>query len=195
MAQPAMADPVALYEGARDNLLPALAGVKHAQLGGGTPCTEWNVQQLMVHNIKVAEYFFRVITGDSRADRLSMFEVDGPLPAEGIEAAFEAITNRIINAARAPGALDTVVSTVLGEVPVARLLAAPITDMTLHKWDLAKATGQDTTIDSSLAEVCYHNLAQVVEGARQRGTFGSDVTVPMTASIQEKLLGLSGRQP
>ena len=111
-----MADPVALYEAARDNLLPALVGVKPGQLAGGTPCTEWNVQQLMVHNIQVAEFFFRVITGDSRADRLSMFEVDGPLPAEGIEAAFEAITNRIINAARAPGALDTVVSTGLAEV-------------------------------------------------------------------------------
>ena len=195
MVQPAMADPVALYEAARAKLLPALAGVKPGQLDDGTPCTEWNVQQLMVHNIKVAEFFFRVITGDSRADRLSMFEVDGPLPAEGIEAAFEAITNRIIKAARAPGALETVVNTGLGEAPMARVLAAPITDMTLHKWDLAKATGQDTTIDSSLAEVCYHNLAQVVEGARQRGAFGGDVPVPMSASIQEKLLGLSGRQP
>ena len=103
MVQPAMADPVALDEAARAKLLPALAGVKPGQLDDGTPCTEWNVQQLMVHNIKVAEFFFRVITGDGRADRLSTFEVDGPLPAEGIEAAFEAITNRIIEAARAPG--------------------------------------------------------------------------------------------
>ena len=33
------------------------------------------------------------------------------------------------------------------------------------------------------------------EQARQMDFFGPEVNVPMSASIQDKLLGLSGRQP
>ena len=186
---------IELYEGAQGYLLPILAGVSTEQLGDPTPCTEWNVQDLLIHNIKVAEFFYGVITGAGKLDRLSMFVVDGPLPREGVVPAFEAVTNRVLEAASAPGALDRVVNTGLGEGPVSRILIAPVTDMTLHKWDLAKATNQDAALDGALAEACYHSLAQVVEGARQRGTFGHEVEVPISGSIQDKFLGLSGRQP
>ena len=71
----------------------------------------------------------------------------------------------------------------------------PFGDIVLHKWDLAKATNQNTSIDSGLAEACYGALSQGIEQARQMGFFGSEVTVPISGSIQDKLLGLSGRQP
>ena len=195
MSQSATPNLIEFYEGARGYLLPILAAVKPEQLGDPTPCTKWNIQNLLIHNVKVAEFFYGVITGAGKPDRLSMFAVDGPLPREGVVSAFEAITNRILDAASAPGAMDRVVSTGLGEAPVSRVLMAPVTDMTLHKWDLAKATNQDAALDGALAEACYHSLAKVVEGARQRGTFGPEVEVRITASIQDKFLGLSGRQP
>ena len=71
----------------------------------------------------------------------------------------------------------------------------PFLDIVIHKWDLAKGTDQDTSIDSSLAEVSYAALSHAIEGARPAGAFGPEVQVPMSAGIQDKLLGLSGRQP
>ena len=71
----------------------------------------------------------------------------------------------------------------------------PFLDIVIHKWDLAKGTNQDTSIDSSLAKVSYAALSHAIEGARQSGAIGPEVQVPMSASIQDKLLGLSGRQP
>ena len=71
----------------------------------------------------------------------------------------------------------------------------PITDMIVHTWDLAKATGQNTTLDSGLSELGYNVLVNVVEGARENGAFGPEIAIPTTASFQDRLLGLSGRQP
>ena len=71
----------------------------------------------------------------------------------------------------------------------------PITDMIIHKWDLGKATGQNSTIDNNLAEVGIQVLSHIVEGGRERGAFGPAVTVAASASAQDRLLGLSGRTP
>ena len=51
---------IELYEGAVQQMLPTLAGVKADQLGASTPCTEWTVQNLITHNLKVAD-FIKVI--------------------------------------------------------------------------------------------------------------------------------------
>ena len=71
----------------------------------------------------------------------------------------------------------------------------PITDMIIHAWDLAKATGQNTTIDSGLAELGYNVIVNVAPGGRERGAFGPEVTIPDGASFQDRMLGLSGRTP
>ena len=70
-----------------------------------------------------------------------------------------------------------------------------IGDFVIHKWDLAKGTDQDTSLDSSMAEAVYGSLSKGIHGARQAGFFGPDVPVSSASSIQDRLLGLSGRQP
>ena len=71
----------------------------------------------------------------------------------------------------------------------------PITDMSVHSWDIAKATGTNTTLDVGLAELGYNVLVNVAEGGRANGAFGPEVTVPASASFHDWMLGLSGRQP
>ena len=71
----------------------------------------------------------------------------------------------------------------------------PITDIIVRAWDLAKATGQDTTLDAGLAELGYNVLVNVTVFGRKNGVFGLEMTVPVTVSFQDRMLGLSGRQP
>ena len=76
----------------------------------------------------------------------------------------------------------------------------PTLDITVHKWDLAKGTNQDTSIDSGLAQVCYGVAEASAEMLRQNAaqgqpSFGPEVTVPISARIQDKLLAISGRTP
>ena len=47
---------------------------------------------------------------------------------------------------------------------------------------------------NSLTQAAYNVLAPAVEGAREGGAFDPEVQAPINASIQDKLLALSGRQ-
>ena len=185
-------NPIELYEAAVGFMLPVIAAVRDSQLDDSTPCIEWNVHQLILHNIKVAQ---AVHSGISGGEPVNPFDVGGPLPAEGAEAAFRAITNTVLEDLNAPGNLEKLVDSPFGKLPVAEFIMLPFGDMVIHKWDLAKAVGQDVSLDSSLAEVCYHRFSAIAEGGRKSGAFGPEVQVPISASIQDKLLALSGRQP
>ncbi len=183
---------IEIYEGAVKYMRDIIAGVRPDQMGSTTPCSEWNVQALINHNIRVSQAFVGMLTGSGGVDP---FDVSGPLPPEGAVAAFEGSTGALLAAIKAPGAVDKVVKAPFGEMPGGQLIMIPFADILIHKWDLAKATGQDTSLDSSMADACHALLAPMMEGMRSGGNFGPAVSVPVSASIQDKLLGITGRTP
>ena len=183
---------IELYEGAVQQMLPTLATVKADQLGASTPCTEWTVQNLINHNLKVPEFVCGLIQGNITVNPM---EVGDPLPAQGARDAFVAGTARVLDLLESIGDLDRIISTHFGPMPIVDFLMFPILDLVLHKWDLAKGTGQNTSMDSSLAEACFGAMQMGAETGRQAGTFGAKISVAVSANIQDKLLALSGRQP
>ncbi len=192
MTQAGMPNPIELYEGARDYMIPIIGGVQASQLTGATPCSEWNVKQLINHNLLVAEWVHLTFTGGEGVDP---FAVDGDLPEEGAQAAFAAVTNKVLDAIKAPGMLEKVITTPFGEMPAGNFLMFPFGDILIHKWDLAKATNLDTAMDSSMADACLQVMSPMLSGNREGGFFGPEVTVPIDASSRDKLLGLAGRNP
>jgi uncharacterized protein (TIGR03086 family) len=69
------------------------------------------------------------------------------------------------------------------------------TDVFLHRWDLARATGQDETLDPvKCAEVLEGSLP-MEEAMRSSGHYGPRVQVPDDADVQTKLLAFLGRVP
>ena len=192
MAQGGMPNPIELYEGARDYMIPIIGGVQASQLTGSTPCTDWNVKQLINHNLLVAEWIHSIFAGGEGVDP---FAVDGDLPQEGAQAAFAAVTNKVLDAIKAPGMLEKVINTPFGEMPAGNFLMFPFGDILIHKWDLAKATNLDTAMDSSMADACFQVISPMLQGNRDGGFFGPAVTVPIDASSRDKLLGLAGRTP
>ena len=190
MAQPGTPNVIELYEAARDYMIPIIRGVSAGQMTGSTPCSDWNVQQLINHNILVAKFAHAILTGGEQVDS---FAVDVPLPPEGAEEAFASGSSNVLEAIKVAGMLEKVISTPFGEMPASNFLMLPFGDILIHKWDLAKATNQATAMDSSMADVCYQAFAPMADQGRQGGIFGPGVTVPMDASSRDKLLGLTGR--
>lgn len=182
---------IELYEAAVQQMLPTLGAVKADQLTAATPCVEWNVQNLITHNIKVTDYVQGIIQGNNTTNPM---EVGDPLPAQGATEAFVAGTGRVLELLKSSD-LTLAVETPFGSMPIANFAMFPIMDIVIHKWDLAKGTGQSTSLDAGLVEVCYGVMEMAAEPGRAGGAFGAEVTVPMAASMQEKLLALSGRTP
>jgi uncharacterized protein (TIGR03086 family) len=193
MAQQKMPNPIEVYEGAVQLMLPTIIGVKANQLMSSTPCAIWNVRALLNHNIRVQGWTNSVLTGVG-GDPSGMFAVDEPLPREGAEAALRANTKAVLATLKSMD-LQKVVETPFGPMPAGNFIMFPMLDLVVHKWDLAKATNQSTSLDSGLAGVCFQVLSGALSKGRDPNFFGAEVAVPANASIQNKLLGLSGRQP
>ena len=68
-------------------------------------------------------------------------------------------------------------------------------DVFMHTWDLARATGQDDRLDPEFAAVLLAGMEPMEEILRGSGQYGPRVDVPPGADAQTRLLGFIGRDP
>jgi uncharacterized protein (TIGR03086 family) len=75
------------------------------------------------------------------------------------------------------------------------LLRALTTDVLVHTWDLGRATGHEVTLDPELCEIGFRRATENEARFATSDMFGTPVEVPPNARIQDRLLGLFGRDP
>lgn len=84
----------------------------------------------------------------------------------------------------------------IGELPVAEAVDRFYTsDVFLHTWDLARATGQDVALDPGRCAGMLAGMEPLDEMLRQSGQYGPRVDVPEDADAQDRLMGFIGRDP
>ena len=192
MPDPGTPDPIELYQAAADSLLSVLAGIRPDQLDLPTPCSDWNVRQLINHTIRGVVGAHDMITGGPGIDPM---DVSGPLPSEGAGEAFADASARLVEALNAPGVLERTMDLGPVQVTIARFTLFMMTEAAIHGWDLARATGQNISIDDSLSELSFQVLESDIEVGRDMGLFAPPVAVPTDAGAGDRLLRLTGRTP
>jgi uncharacterized protein (TIGR03086 family) len=84
----------------------------------------------------------------------------------------------------------------IGPMTLAQATAMIYTnDVFLHRWDLARATGQDETLDPDTCAAMLEAMLPMDEMLRQSGQYGPRVDVPEDADVQTRLLAFIGRHP
>ena len=84
----------------------------------------------------------------------------------------------------------------IGRMPLEQAIAMIYTpDVFMHRWDLARATGQDETLDPQRCAEMFEGMLPMDEVLRESGQFGPRVEVPEDADAQTKLLAFIGRTP
>ena len=84
----------------------------------------------------------------------------------------------------------------IGRMPLAGAVDMIYTnDVFLHRWDLARATGQNETLDPGKCAEMLDAMLPMDEALRQSGQYGPRVDVPDDADVQTKLLAFIGRNP
>jgi uncharacterized protein (TIGR03086 family) len=164
------------------------------RLDAQTPCDEWSVRRLIDHMLFAQQMFASGPSGETVAPPAGPPpELVGDDPAGQYEEARKAT----IHAYAQPGVLEGTVKGGGGDVPAGQILSIAFCDQLIHGWDLAKATGQDTTMPPDLASAAWNMLGgRLPDEARGPGkNFKALVAVRDDASDQDKLIGYCGRAP
>lgn len=88
------------------------------------------------------------------------------------------------------------ISLPFGDMPGAAFVGLASTDTFVHGWDLAKATGQSTDLDSDLAAALLAQSRQSISDAfrsPEGAVFGLEQTAPDGATNADQLAAFLGR--
>ncbi|MET7637082.1 TIGR03086 family metal-binding protein [Streptomyces sp. NPDC005438] len=167
---------------------PTLRAVSDAQLDLPTPCAEYDLRQLLNHLLQVVVEFQKLARGES-AD----FAGTPELVVGDWRDRFDRETRQLVDAWSRPGALEGAPSGMGLPRPV--VLQLVLLDLTVHPWDVARATGGDFTPEGSAVARLLPTFTEMAPMARSNGVFGAEVPVPEDAPPFSRLLGLTGRDP
>ena len=153
------------------------------QLDAPTPCDDWDVQTLLNHMVETQQYFVQSARGEDASP-------PSPEPPDGLigddaASAYERGREATIETFSEDGVIERTGPT----------LAIYFSDTLLHGWDVAKATGQDTTMPAGLAQAAYDVMHGAFTDDQRKGVFKPEIEVDDDASPQDKLLAFTGRPP
>ncbi|MFF1961494.1 TIGR03086 family metal-binding protein [Streptomyces sp. NPDC058220] len=177
-----------LLEVAADRAVTVIRALTDDQLTAPTPCSEYDVHALADHLFQVVVNF-QALAAKKDADFGAAPE---HLTGEWRDR-FADETLRLNKAWDAPGAEEGT-SGGMG-LPSRTVGAMVVGDLTVHGWDLARATGQPYEPDAALVAMLGEEFAALAPTARSMGMFGEPVPVADDASPFDVLLAATGRDP
>jgi uncharacterized protein (TIGR03086 family) len=177
-----------LLKSAAAAALPIVRGITAESLRLPTPCAEYTVEQLMNHLFQVV-INFQSLAAKQPAD----FSVTPDYLHGDWQDRFEEETLRLVDAWADPAATEGV-SPRMG-IPQEVVGQMALLDLTIHSWDLAKATGQRFTPAPGAIEVLNAFVDLMGDTAREMKMFSQPCLVPDEASPMEKLIARTGRDP
>jgi uncharacterized protein (TIGR03086 family) len=179
-----------LLEASGIRAVAVLDGIGDGQLGDRTPCTEYDVRALVNHLFQVVVQFQALAAKrDAEFSETVDYVGQGPDWRER----FAAETRRLAVAWDAPGAEEGTAGQM--GFPARTVGQMVLGDLTLHAWDLARATGRPYTPDPAVLADLAPAVAAIAPGARQAGVYGDPVEVPADASDFDVVLATTGRDP
>ncbi|MFI6286717.1 TIGR03086 family metal-binding protein [Streptomyces sp. NPDC051018] len=180
-----------LLGAAAEQAVPVLRGISDDRLDDPTPCAEYEVRALADHLLQVV-INFQALAEKKPADFGSVPRFVDEDPA-GWRDRFARETARLAEVWAAPGAEEGTAGQ-LG-LPARTVGFMVLGDLTVHAWDLARATGQDFTPDPAVVAELAPALAAMAPMARENGVYGEPVEVGADATAFDHILAVTGRDP
>jgi uncharacterized protein (TIGR03086 family) len=156
-----------------------------------TPCSDWNVRQLVNHLVYENRWTVPLMGGSALVEVGDRYE--GDLLGDRPKAAWEESSEEAVRAVQADGALDRIVDLSSGPTPAREYVSQLFADHLIHAWDLARAVGADERLDPELVEACGSWFASMEDLYRSIGAIGERPDTPAGADAQTVLLAAFGR--
>lgn len=157
-----------------------------------TPCSDWNLKQLLAHMVYELAWLPDLLAGKTVAEVGDIYEGDllGGAPGEAWED-----YKRLALGAALKADPEAPVHLSYGDVSARHYLLEIGTDMLVHGWDVARSLRLPYDVDERTAKIAYDFMQPREADIRASGLFGRAVQVPDDASTWHKMLALYGRQP
>jgi uncharacterized protein (TIGR03086 family) len=154
-----------------------IAGIRDDQWHDPTPCAEWDVRAVVDHLVK-GNASLAAALGAEDATTTDYADVSAIL----------------LKSFRQPGVIDGMVTIPFGTVPADFALHLRLTELLVHGWDIASATGQKADFPEDLAEAELRFSERAVQQLPPgRTPFGPPQPAPENAPTIDRLAALLGR--
>ena len=177
--------PVVAHKRAQDTFAHVLVNVTSDQLSLPTPCSKWDVKAVIDH----------VIAGNQRVVERAGGLV-APLP-DDLGGAHRASAEAAQETFAAPQALTRTYQLPIGEIPGTTFIELRTSDLLVHAWDLAFATGQPTDLEPELAEYVLAFSKQMMSRPGLRGDgrpYGEEQPCGDERSAADRVAAFLGRE-
>jgi uncharacterized protein (TIGR03086 family) len=156
-----------------------------------TPCSDWNVRQLVNHLVYENRWTVPLMGGGTIAEVGDRYE--GDLLGDDPKGAWDESSKEAVQSVLADGALERVVDLSSGPTAAREYVSQLFADHLIHAWDLARAVGSDERLDPELVDACAAWFASMEATYRAIGAIGDRPETPPGADAQTTLLAAFGR--
>ena len=158
-----------------------------------TPCGDWDLRTLLNHTILWTSYSAeRRAHGESVAEDLMNKDFTAD---PGFREDYARQIGQAVRAWSEPNAWEGTRNVMGDATPAADVGAMLLMEVGLHGWDVARATGQEFTVDDRTAKALADVVSAQAELFRKYQGFADAVEPPENATVFERALTLSGRDP
>jgi uncharacterized protein (TIGR03086 family) len=169
----------------------ALHPVREDQWGDRSPCSDWDVRTLVNHVVGETAWMPALLAGRTIAEVGGEF--DGDLLGTDPCAAWHHWSALAHDAAIEPGAMARTVHLSYGDETAESYCEQVTADLTVHAWDLLRATGQGDDIPADLIAWGARWVPPMLEPMRGAGMLAPPLEVAADADDLTRLLGELGR--
>lgn len=170
-------DPINALEAAFARTGEIVANITPEQMSAPTPCSEWDVAEVLGHATGAVAAFSGAVGGTAAAEGASFGEV-----AAGAMEGWRTFDLNSTMDFPQPG------------TPGVAVAGIQLMDICGHAWDLAKATGQSTDLGAELADAAMAAAQMIVSDELREGRFDAAIDAP-GASVSDQFAAFLGRQP
>ncbi|KAA5837249.1 TIGR03086 family metal-binding protein [Saccharopolyspora hirsuta] len=173
-----------------------VAGVRPDQWDSATPCTDWNVRELVNHMVIGHRLFSGILRGEVALAPGALDPTNSDVLGNNPAASYRSAAEDLLAAFRRPGVLEKSFRVPAGEVPGIAAVHLRAVEELVHGWDLARATNQtprfpDETVERQLS----FTRKKLPDIPPEKSPFAPSQPIPDNAPPLERLVALLGRQP
>ncbi len=181
-----MSDTAERYRRLSEAFAATVADVPDERWASQSPCEDWDARRVVAHVVETQGMFLGFV-GRELGDGPS---VDDD-PAAAWDHARSAVQADLDDPERATATFDGFTGPTTFEAAVDRFLC---TDLVVHRWDLAQASGQQVELDPADMAHVREAMAGLADRMRGPGAFGPELEPPPGADEQTAFLAYFGRR-